>query len=346
MTLSEPDTRPKPSRPRRFGLYAPLVVLLVAACAWSLGWFWLRGEVYRQMDGAARSWEEAGYRVDWASRTVSGFPFRLNVDAAGARLSDLSGWGLAAPRLKAEAFVFAPDHWVLVAPAGVVLQRPAGGPVVVGARILRASVSEAGGHPPRVSVEGFGLTFTPAPGGAPFGLASAGALHLHTRAGPADQGAFYAEIDGARVRGPGLLNDVAAGAPLTLIADAIYSHAGALRGQGLARALRDWGDSGGTMAVRRLSLQTGPMTAEATSGTLDVGRDGRLRGALIVKVKPAAGLMAALVAPSRLTPETSKAAQAVLASHSQGDVAVVTVDFQAGQTTLGPVAIGASPRIY
>ena len=346
MTLSAPGTRSKPSPPRRFGLYAPLVVLLLAVCAWSLGWFWLRGEVYRRMDAAAKSWEEAGYRVDWAHRAVSGFPFRLDVDATGARLADPSGWGLSVPRLKAEAFVFAPDHWVLVAPAGVVLLRPAGGPVTVGARILRASISEADRHPPRVSVEGFGLTFTTAPGGAPFGLASAGALHLHTRAGPGDQGAFYAELDDARIRGPGFLNDIAAATPVTLIADAIYAHASALSGQGFIPALRHWGDSGATLAVRRLAFQAGPVAADATAGTLGVGGDGRLRGALMLKIKPIPGWLAALVAQSRLTPETSSAAQAVLTSHGQGDTAAVTLDFQAGQTTLGPVAIGPAPRIY
>lgn len=356
--MTQPDqrkpkepSRPHPSRlqtarPRRLGLYAPFALLLTLAAAWSLGWFWLRGEVFRRMDAAARSWEDSGYRVDWSDRAVYGFPFRLDLDVTSARLREQSGWGLAAPRLQAEAFVFAPDHWILVAPDGVVLHRRVGGPVAIAARVLRASVSEAGAHPPRVSVEGLGLTFATPAGAKPFGLASAGEFHLHTRAGPQDEGAAYMEIDRAVTAGPGLLNDIAAGSPVTIIGDGLFTQAGAPSGPGFGGVLRGWSAAGGSLTVRRLSLQAGAASLDSRSGTLGIGPDGRLAGATVVKLTKIPRLLGALAADAPLAPEVAKAARAVLAARALRDTATVTLYFQAGQTTLGPVAIGPSPRIY
>ena len=321
-------------------------MLITLAIAWSFGWFWLRGEVFRQMDEAARSWEDAGYRVDWSDRSVYGFPFRLDLVVRGARLRELSGWGLAAPRLEGEAFVFAPDHWMLVAPDGVVLHRRVGGPVAIGARVMRASVSNPDAHPPRVSIEGLGLTFATPAGAKPFGLASAQAFHLHTRAGPQDQGAAYVEIDRAITSGPGLLSDIAAGSPATFVADVLFTQASAPSGPGFVGVLRGWSAGGGTLTVRRLSLLAGATSLDSRSGSFAIDPDGRLAGSLAVKVTGIQRVLAALIADAPLAPEVARAAKAVLAAREVKNAATVTADFQAGQTTLGPVAIGPSPRVY
>ena len=343
MTLPDPPPLRKPSR---LGLYAPFVVLLVVAAGWMFGWSWMRSEVFRRMDAAAGALEGSGYRADWSARSLSGFPFRLDLDITGPRLREVSGWGLSAPRLKAEAFVFAPDHWVIVAPDGVTLTRRVGGPVVVTAKALRASLSDETAHPPRLSVEGGGLNFAPGPGAAPVTMMAADELHLHTRAGPRDQGAFYLEIDKARTTGRSLLGDMAAGAPVTLIADAIYSHASALSGEGLAGALRGWSAAGGGLTIRRLSLDAGSTGAEAKSGSLAVGDDGRLKGSLDLDLRQGPRLLGAVAARAGTSVATTGSAQAILAARGQGGKARVTVDFLVGQTTLGPVAIGPSPLVY
>jgi hypothetical protein len=349
MTLPEKPVRRKP---RRLGLYAPFAALILAAAAWSLGWLWARDRLFQDMDAAAGAFGQAGYRIDWSGRAVSGYPFRLDLTITGPRLRETSGWGLAAPTLKAESFfLFGEGHWVIVAPAGVTLTRRVGGPVHIGARVLRASLSEASAHPPRLSAEGLDLAFAAAPGAAPFELVRADELHLHARSGPDDQGAFYLEIDRATTQGAGPLAQVAAGAPVTLIADAIYSHARALSndagaGPGLAGALASWSDAAGELAVRRLTLAAGPAGAEARSGTLAIGADGRLRGALALSLKSAPRLVTAMAGRGPLAGEASRAALAVVAAHDQGGVAAVTLHFQAGQTTLGPVAIGPAPRVY
>jgi len=47
-----------------------------------------------------------------------------------------------------------------------------------------------------------------------------------------------------------------------------------------------------------------------------------------------------------IRPETAATAASVLDASHQGAVDAVTIDFQAGQTTLGPAAIGPSPKVY
>jgi hypothetical protein len=48
-----------------------------------------------------------------------------------------------------------------------------------------------------------------------------------------------------------------------------------------------------------------------------------------------------------IPPETVALASAVaLARQGAGDTAAATVNFQAGRTTLGPVALGAAPKVY
>lgn len=345
-SLKNPDIRKVSAAPRRLWLYAPFVVLAIAVAVWTAGWFWMRGEVFRRMDQGARQLGASGYRIDWGARSLSGFPFRLDLDIAAPRLREISGWGLSASGLKAEAFVFAPDHWVIVAPGEVTLNRRVGGPVTINAKVLRGSLSEMGAHPPRLSIEGMGLTFAAAPGASPVAIASAEGLHLHAKAGPMGQGAFYVEIDRANSADSGLLNDIAADAPVTLIVDAIFSHAGALSGQGFAGALRGWGEAGGGLNIRRLSFQAGSITAEAGSVALAIGGDGRLKGVLDFRVKQGRRLLAAWRGRSGLSPEAAISAQAVLDAHDRGGVAAVSLNFQAGQTTIGPVAVAPAPRVY
>jgi len=288
----------------------------------------------------------AGGDLSWASRAVTGFPFRLDVNLTNLRLREPSGWGLAFPTLNAEAPVFAPTHWVAVAPAGLAFTRPTGGEVMVGAKVLRASVSGLAAHPPRISVEAIGLTFTAAPGASPFFVRTAADLHLHTRAGPEDQGAIYVELDRAAAPLTGLMGRIAAGGPVNLTADAIYTHAAALSGPDWAGAVRAWSAAGGSLNVRRLRLAAGDAVLDAHAGTLTVDDDGRLRGALAASLRQAPRALAVMGRRGTIAAEAAGAAGEVVGARSAGPFAAVTLDFQAGQTTLGPAAIGPAPKVY
>ena len=333
-------------KPRRLGLWAPFVLAFAGVVALSAVWFWMRGEVERRMDSARASAVDSGWTMKWAHRSISGFPFRLDVKLDDAVVREPSGWGIGAAHVSAEAFVFAPTHWVALAPDGATVYRRKGGPLVVHAKVLRASVSQVSAAPPRISVEGLALRFTTPPDAAPFLLTSASEFHLHTRAGPDDQGAIYVEVDGASAQLTGLLARIAEGRPTRLIFDAIYSNASALRGRNWPAAERAWGGAGGRIDVRRLRVTAGQAEVDSTGGTLGVGADGRLRGRLDLTLRQAPMTLGAMGAEGALSPETARAAAALAGAIQSGPLLSLPLSFQAGRTTLGPIAIGPSPRIY
>ena len=91
MTL--PDKGPA-RKARRWGLIIPWGIAALLIVAWTGGWYWLKSETLRIMDGARASARQAGWRMDWERRTVSGFPFRLNGDLVNAHWGEASGWSV------------------------------------------------------------------------------------------------------------------------------------------------------------------------------------------------------------------------------------------------------------
>jgi hypothetical protein len=212
-------------------------------------------------------------------------------------------------------------------------------------KALRASLSDIGARPPRLSVEGLDLTFSTPRGAEPFLLTHVHEFHLHAKAGPNDQGAAYLEVDGADARLSGLLARIAGGKPLTFVADLIYSHASALAGDSWPHALRDWSEADGSADIRHLRLLAGEALIDARPGTLAIGPDGRLQGALTLTLRQAEKVIGAMGAQGTLSPDTTRSALAVSGVRG-GPKATLVLHFEAGRTTLGPVALGPSPRLF
>ena len=344
--MSLPD--PAPARkPRRLGLYAPFLLLLVAAIGWSGVWFWLRSETAARLETAAVDLRGAGYEVSWKQRTLGGYPFRLDVVLTEARIREPSGWALEAPRLEAEAFVHGLGHWVIAAPQGLTFTRPVGGPVAVTGQVLRASLSDTGKRPPRFSFEGVKLAFAPGAGAQPFALGAAERVELHLRPGPDDQGAVLFKVDGGAARLSGLLGRIAADKPVSIVWDSTLSKMSAFAGRDWPSAVRAWSQAGGVIGVRQAGITAGEAVLGAQPGALAVGSDGRLRGSLDVSLSQAPRALAAMGESGAIAAEAATAAAAVAAARQgTGDLARASLTFQAGQTTLGPVAIGPAPRVY
>jgi hypothetical protein len=337
-------------RARRLGLYGPFIALAMAVIAWSAVWLWLSGEVARRLDETRALAARTGHHLDWRARSIHGYPFRLDVDFADIVFHDPSGWGVAAPSLKTEAFAYAPGHWVAVAPMGLTLTRPAGGDVKVGlgkAGALRASLSERSAHPARFSLEGIDLSFTPAPGAAPFLIQAAKTVNFHIKSGPDDQGAFYLALDQAEPRPGSLLSRIAAGGRLNLVADGLYSHASALTGAAWAPAVNAWSAAGGEVTVRQFRLQPGAAILEAgKGGVIGVGPDGRWRGELPATLTDAPRTLSVMALAGATTPEAARLATMVVAASSPGPRVAGTLNFMAGRALLGPVALGPAPKVY
>jgi len=316
MTLPE---RERPRKPRRRGLFLPWLLMLLLIVGWSIGWFWLRGQAETRMDAGVAQMRAQGYDVAWQTRDISGFPFRLDVNLYGARIAEPSGWALAAAELKAEAWIYRLDHWVAVAPQGVTLTRPEGGPVTVRAKALRGSLSGADQRPPRISIEGVDLDFATPPGAEPYPVQSAERLELHLRPGPNDQGGVLFRVDGARLRLTGLPARVAQGRPVSVLWDLTLARMAAFQGRDWPEAVRNWRDAGGVVTVREASIRGGDAVLAAQGGPLRVGPDGYLQGEL------KAGLR-----------DADTGAEALGG----------TVVLQDGKATLGPLTISKAPRLF
>lgn len=344
--MSLPD--PVPARkPRRLGLYLPFILALIVALAWSGLWVWARSRTVNGLDAAAESLRAAGYEVAWKSRTVDGYPFRLNVVLNEASLREPSGWGVSTPRLEAESFLHGLGHWVMATPDGLAVARPKGGVVEVTGEVIRASLNHLDQRPPSLSVEAVKLAFAPAPGARPFALTSADKVEMHLRAGPDDQGAFLLRVDGGKADAAGVLGRVAGDAPVALIWESTLSRMSAFEGRGWAAAAAAWSGKGGTITLRQAGLTAGDALLGVKSGSLSAGGDGRLRGELSIELRKAALGLDAMAASGLIPPEAANAAAAVVeARQGAGGAASADLVFQAGRTTLGPVALGPAPRLF
>ena len=344
MSLHDPGPARKP---RRLGLYLPFALLLAAAIAWSGFWLWARAETRARMDQAVADLARAGYQIGWKDRAIGGYPFRMDVTLSDASVRDPSGWALQAPVLEGEAFLYAATHWLFAAPKGLTFVRPERGPVAVSGRILRASLTDLDKRPPSFSFQGVDLSFQPPPGAEPFALQSASKVEFHLRPGPDDEGGVFATVENGKAQLGGLFGRVAGDKPVSITWNATLSKMSAFSGADWAEAVRRWTEAGGRMTVRPDSrLAAGDALVEARSGALSVGRDGRLRGVIDVALRQAPQALGAMAETGALPYNTAEAAGAVARARQQGDTARATINFEAGQTTLGPVALGPAPKVY
>lgn len=344
--MSVHDTTP-PRKLRRLGLYLPFVALALVVAGWSGAWVWARRQVEARMDTAARTLNRAGYQLTWKERVTGGYPFRLDVTLTDARIREPSGWALEAPRIEGEAFMHAPTSWLIAAPEGITFVRPVGGPVAVGGQLIRASLTHPGAHPPSFSFEGVKLTFAPQPGAQPFALTAADRVEFHLRAGPDDEGGVFARVENGKARLSGLFGRVAGDKPISIVWNSTLSKMSAFTGQNWPDAVRHWADAGGRMNVRQAGVTAGDAVVGANAGTLGAGTDGRLTGALDVTLRQAPRALGAMSDTGVIAPEAAQAATLVArARQGTGDVAQATLHFQAGRTTLGPVALGPAPKVY
>jgi hypothetical protein len=343
---------PDPTPPRKFSRRTPIlvgVVTLVLIAGWSAVWVWARGQAETRLEQAVAGLRTAGYDVSWKGRTIGGYPFRLNVALTDARVRDRSGWAIESPRIEGQAFLHAPTRWLLAAPEGLTFVRPVGGPVRVTGKYIRASLSHLTSTPPNLSFEGVDLMFQPAAGANPFSLQSAGRVEFHVRRAPAevgDEAGVWLAVTDGKGQLSGLLGRIAADKPISLEWDGRLSKASALTGASWPAIVRNWSAAGGRMDVKRGGLTAGDALVGVNSGSLGVGIDGRLTGLLDVSLRQAPRALATIGQTGAIPADSAAAAAAVAQARQTGDLARATLNFEAGQTTLGPVAIAPAPKVY
>ncbi|MCR5874652.1 DUF2125 domain-containing protein [Phenylobacterium sp. J426] len=337
-----------PPRKRRLGLVIPWLLAILVAVGWTGGWIWLRGEARDRMDESVETLRQAGYDISWKTRGIRGYPFRLSVVLEEPRIREPSGWGLEAPRLEADARISSPSSWIIAAPQGLTFVRPVGGPVRVEGKVIRASLTHPAEVPPRLSFEGADLRFQPGAGAQPFGLETAKKVEFHLRGNKeVDEGLVSFRVDEGRARLSGLLGRIAGERPVSIVWNATLTRISAFNGETWADAVRRWVSAGGRMTLREAGVTAGEAVLGANRGTFTVGPDGRLSGVMDVTLRQGPRALGAMGETGVIPQERADAAAAVAAARAgTGDVANATLNFQAGQTTLGPVALGPAPKVY
>lgn len=342
--LSEPEP---PRKPRRFWLYAPFVLILLMLAGYGGFWLFMRQSLATALDARGEALARAGYLVALDGRRIDGFPFRMRIAYAGARIVAPSGWSIEAPGLSGEAYLHDIGHWVLVAPQGLTIVRPKGGPIAVKGKVLRASVVRTGAPPWRVVLEGSGLEFATPAGATPFSMAAAERLEAYLRpsGGPDGEGRFLLRAVGVKPTSGTVLGRLSGDKVSNATAEGRLTKLTSFTGEGWSPAVRAWRTAGGAADQIKLTFAGGAVGADATNGALGVGSDGRLTGALPLQIKSAPQAIGVLGEAKAVDPDAAGTAAAVAAARAQGQSASLNLIFQAGVATLGPVKVGPAPKV-
>ena len=347
---SDPDPIPEPEasrkKPRRIWLFAPYVVLALLVAGWGSWWFIAKARLEGGMEARAEALRSAGYVVEMDGRRVEGFPFRMKISLAVARIAAPSGWAISIPGLTGEAYLHQIDHWVLVAPQGLTITRPVGGGLNIKGEALRASIAGTSQNPWRIVLQGTRLVFTPDAGARPFSLASADRMELYLKPLPTGgDGATLLRLEGGKSTPGTILNRLVGDGAVTATFDARLTHPEAFHGKDWGEAVRTWTTAGGTALDVEGQLSGGAASAKAKGGTLGAGSDGRLVGAIPLELQKAEKAISALADANALDAGAAGSAAAVAAARAQGQQTNINLVFQAGAATLGPVRIGPSPKV-
>ena len=345
---AEPDAESPPRRkPRLWVLITPFALIALALALYGAYWLVARSRLEAGLESRAAALRQAGYQASLEGLRIDGFPFRMRVAFKATRIASPSGWAVEIPGLKGEAYLHDLGHWVLVAPEGLTVTRPKGGPLAVRGEALRASVAGIGRAPWRITLEGSKLVFTPGPAALPFSFASMERITLGLRPAPdgSPDGEAGLQITGGRAAPQTVVWRLAGDKPVTVTLDSRVVKPAAFKGGSWGEAVRAWTDGGGQVQLLKAEMQGGITSLWAKSGTLSVGSDGRVSGSAPLELRQGAqGLTALAGAP--LDETAAHSAAAVAAARDSGGTASLNLVFQAGVATLGPVQIGPSPKIY
>ena len=272
---------PTPTRPHsRKGLFLPYILLAVLVIAWSLGWFYIRHRAASEMDGWIAQEAAAGRTWTCADRSITGYPFRIELRCASLAFSRSDSRFTLGP-VTAVTQVYQPRRGIL----------EVGGPFHVEQGDLTADATwtslEGSFHGAsdgfvRASVVADGAKGV-VRGAGPEPIAfETQHFELHARPTPGrfeSEGAVDTSLRVNRIRLP--LVDAALGNadPADLALDATVSRATSLDTGTVAKELEDWRQAGGGLDIALLSLAKGERRLQA-KGRLDLDTAHRLQGQL------------------------------------------------------------------
>jgi hypothetical protein len=257
------DAAPNGEPRRRFWLFAPLALLMLAAAAWTAAWFMIRNEAARALDNWIAREARAGRQWQCADRTIGGFPFRIEVSCDTlALLRPGSRLTLGATRTVAQ--VYRPRH--LIAHVSGPLRFEEGPIRLAGEwRSLEASVRMSADGLQRASLVASGPELRLTGWAAEEIGLRAQRLETHLRPNPsrfASEGAYDWSLQAAGAVVP-RLDDLIGGAEAAdLDVQLTATQARDVAARPLIAELERWREARGRIEVTRLALAKGARRVE------------------------------------------------------------------------------------
>lgn len=266
------DQPPKRSRAPQIALG----VVVILAVAWSGFWFWGRGRLADEMDHRLAELSSRGISVVCPSRTIGGFPFRMEVGCTDPGFEITArGIGGSVSALRVVAQIWNPRLIIAELDGPLVFDDGRGVTVDATWRALRASVRLAANGPERVSIAAEGLDARAKDVAGVVSRLVAEHLELHGRPSgetghdldlAASAAAASLDLEGRHVGPP--RSDLSAAVTFR---DLLPPRAG--------DPARGFAERGGRIEPIRLDWSVGGM-AVAGKGALTLGRDGLLDGSI------------------------------------------------------------------
>lgn len=345
-----------PPRRRIPRIVIPLLVIVVLGAVWSVLWYRAAGVAETTITAWIEREAQAGRVYACASRSIGGFPFRIELRCTEPR-AELRGaepaFVFQARELHALAQVYQPNHVIaeIVGPLTIAESgRPAA--YTMDWRLAQASLRGLPQRPERVSIV-FDAPKLERPGtSAPETLATAAHLELHARLDPAasqpDNPAFDLAASGKAATVPPLRP--LADPPLDFEASAVLRGITDFNAKPVPVRLKEWQAAGGRVDVTSLRVAQGNAVAVA-AGDLRLSASGRPDGTLNVTVAGLDRLVQALTGgATQGSLQTGLLAGIGLLGERvqlEGKNAVrVPLRLNDGAVALGPLPLGRIPPLY
>ena len=295
-----------PRRRPLWGLFAAPLLLLIAAIAWSAFWFYAASQVDVRADAWRAREAKSGRIYDCANRSVSGFPFRLEIRCSdpSVKLISQSAGQLAsqAPvtaklgEILVVAQVYEPEHLIAEFTAPATISDHAGQSFAVNWRVGRSSVIGLPGTPQRASIVFDDPALNRIDGSVQVPLAGARHVELHGRlveGSLADQPVIESvlEVRGGSIKGLHPLLEEPFDADIRAVLHGLKDFSP----KPWPVRFRELQAVGGHVEIVQSRIQQGDLIGIAT-GNLGLSPSGHLEGELqmtvagIEKVIPALGI--------------------------------------------------------
>ncbi len=333
-------------RNSRWGLYLPLGMLVLVVAGWSVFWSVAKGMVGKGIDKAIAEAAQRGDAWNCANRSISGYPFRLEVrcsDVTLARTSTAGIVSLSTGPLVAIGQPHTPSHVIVQADGPLRAELADGRKVEARWELAEASQRLQGGQLERLSLDVKQPVMTIGGVGGTTTLSSA-ALEGHVRRNAARPAAEMAHDLFVRVR------QLASGDLDALFGDANPSDVDVqilgsrldLLDHGItATTLEAWRLAGGKLDLTRLALKKGIKQIEAR-GELVLDEQRRISGRIepsVANIDQFAGIRLRGGAMDLASALSGRAPPA----STDGLKPLPAIDLRGGRVSLGPIRLPLPP---